>query len=64
MGEFGQPGGLVTQIEWLAVRLTVFISLISTPRSEQHKRWALGWGVRVSLKTSPGFPAAMLLSAR
>lgn len=54
----------MARIEELAARLTIFISLLSTPKSEQHKRWALGWGVRESLKTSAGFPAAMLLGAR
>lgn len=54
----------MAQVEQLAARLTIFISLLSTPKSEQHKRWALGWGVWESLKASPGFPAAMLLGAR
>lgn len=63
-GEFGQPGGLVAQIEWLAARLTVFISLLSAPRSERHKRWTLGWSVGVSRKTSTGFLAADAACAR
>lgn len=62
-GVFGQPGGLVAQIELLAAGLTVFTSSLSTPQSEQHRRWALGWGVRLPLKTSPGFPAATTLGA-
>lgn len=41
-----------------------FYQVSPTPGSEQHTRWALGWGVQVSLEASPSAPAAMLLSPR
>lgn len=41
-----------------------FYQASSTPGSEQHERWALGWGVQVSLEASPSAPAGMLLSPR